>query len=235
MEILGKASLYVHILAGTLTLLAGPVAILYNFKDKQKHKIAGKIFFYAMLVVTVTAWVGYLKRPDVVFFQFLLGISMIVLAGILRGVRSIRFMKGAAIRWYDHFYTLMLALFGIWMVYKSVWHFNAGTMIAFPILFGVFGLGAINDARRNWMLFDQGESVPAQTWYLLHVSTMLGAFTAATTAFTVNAAHFLPWYLQWFGPTLLIVPLQIYFGRKLRKKPAAVPSGVAAQQVELVK
>ena len=81
---LGTLSLIIHIVAGVLTLIAGPIAIFANRKYLKLHKIAGNVFFYAMLVVCVSAVIGFLKRPDQVFFQFLLGIAILVFAGILR-------------------------------------------------------------------------------------------------------------------------------------------------------
>ncbi len=232
MELLGLISLIIHIGAGVLSLIAGPVAIFYNFKNARKHRLAGKVFFYAMLVICFTAFTGFLKRPDQLFFQFLLGISGIVLAGVLRGVRAIRMMKGAAVLRFDYAYTLMLALFGLWMLGMSAWHFSQGTMIAFPILFGVFGLGALVDTRVNFKYFAAPAGLHRLDWYRLHVGSMLGAFTASTTAFTVNAAHFLPWYLQWFGPAILLLPLQIYFGRKIKDwKKTGVQNPIPASAV----
>jgi len=80
---------------------------------------------------------------------------------------------------------------------------------------------SMTDVRENWRTFRRPEFLSRIDWMSLHTRTMLGAFTASTTAFTVNAAHFLPWWAQWFGPTLLILPLQIYFGRKLKQMQAA--------------
>jgi hypothetical protein len=102
------------------------------------------------------------------------------------------------------------------MLGMSAWHFQAGTMIAFPILFGVFGFVSLTDTRVNWRVFTKPQLLHRLDWMRLHAGTMMGTFTASTTAFTVNAAHFLPWWLQWFGPTLLLLPLQIYFGKKLK-------------------
>lgn len=215
-ELLGKISLYVHIIAGVSTLITGPVAIFYNFKNPEKHRIVGKTFFYAMFIVAVTAIFGFFKHPDRVFFQFLLGISILVLAGIFRGVRAIFLMKGSQVLRFDFIYTILLGLNSLYMIAMSVWHFRVGTMIAFPILFGVFGLVSLADTRVNWRVFTKPHLLHRLDWMRLHAGTMMGAFTASTTAFTVNAAHFLPWWAQWFGPTLLLLPLQIYFGKKLR-------------------
>lgn len=227
-QFLGKISLFIHIAAGATTLLAGPVAIFYNFKNPRRHRLAGKIFFYAMLVVCVTAWLGFFKHPEAVFFQFLLGVATIVFAGVLRGVRAIQFMQGLRQPGATDFgYTVLLGGFGLWMAERAWQHFQAGTMIAFPILFAVFGGMALSDTVQNLRLFSRPAAVEKLAWYRLHVGTMLGAFTASTTAFTVNAAHFLPWYLQWFGPTLALVPLQIYFGRKLKRQQQTARAAVA--------
>lgn len=220
-ELLLKLSLFIHILAGASTLVTGPIAIFYNFRDPRKHRIVGKAFYYAMLIVSFSAIVGFLKQPEKVFFQMLLGISLLVLAGIFRGVRSIFLMKGAQVNTFDWVYTGLLGITAVGMISMSIWHFWAGTMIALPILFGIFGWMAASDTWKNWKIFNNPEALQRLDWMHLHLSTMLGAFTASTTAFTVNAAHFLPWWAQWFGPTLLLVPLQFYFGRKVKalRKP----------------
>lgn len=227
LELLGKINLYVHIIAGASTLLTGPLAIFYNFKDPRKHRMVGKVFFYAMLIVAFSSILAFFKRPDQTFFQFLLGISILVLAGILRGVRSIFLMKGAKVSAFDWAYTALIGLNAIYMLGMSAWHFAAGSMIAFPILFGIFGLGCASDIRTNWRAFSNPAAMHRLDWMRLHLSTMLGAFTASTTAFTVNAAHFLPWWAQWFGPTLLLLPLQFYFGGKvktMRKSAVSEPT-----------
>ncbi len=215
MELLGKITLIIHVIAGVSTLITGPIAIFYNFKDPKKHRIVGKTFFYAMLVVGFFSLGGYLKHPHSAFMQFLLGIAIIVLTGVFRGVRTIFIMKGGPVLRFDFFYTAVLGLSGVWMAGMSVWHFQQGTMIAIPILFGVFASMALSDTRQNFIVFRQPSLYHRLDWMRLHASTMVGAFTASTTAFTVNAAHFLPWWAQWFGPTLLLLPIQIYFGRKL--------------------
>lgn len=209
-------SLYIHIIAGTLTLIAGPLAIFYNFKQIQNHRRAGKLFFYAMLVVGITAIVGFLKQPDQVFYQFLLGISFMVLSGIFRAVRSIFIMKGAAVNTFDWVNLGFQALTGMSMLAMASYLVSRASNPAFPILFAVFGIGTLIDVPSLYRKFRYPKAVHALDWQLLHTQTMIGAFIASTTAFTVNAAHFLPWWAQWFGPTLALVPLQVYFGQKIR-------------------
>lgn len=217
MEFILKFILFLHVAAGITTLLSGPVAIFYNFKNQRNHRIAGKVFLYAMIIVCVSSILGYIKRPDSIFYQFLLCIALIVGAGIIRGVRSILMMKGARITKFDLAYSIALGILGLVMVGRSVWLLRTDIMIAFPILFGVFGAGAINDAIKNIRIFSKSVQFKPNDWLKLHLNSMLGAFIASTTAFTVNVAHGIPWYLQWFGPTLLLVPVIVYFSRKVSK------------------
>jgi Predicted membrane protein (DUF2306). len=214
--------LLTHIAAGTVTLVAGPIAIFYNFRDLRKHRFVGKVFFYAMLVVAISAIISFFKRPEAVFYQFLLGISLLVLAGICRGVRSVFLMKGARVTGFDWAYTVLLGLNAVYMLSMAVLLSAKGAMIAFPVLFGVFGVMSASDTWMNWKVFRRPESLQRLDWMRLHLGTMLGAFTASTTAFTVNAASFLPWWAQWFGPTLLLLPLQFYFRRKVSVKQASL-------------
>lgn len=217
LELLSNINLYTHIIAGGVTLLAGPFAIYFNMREVRKHRVVGKIFYYAMLVVAISAIIAFFKRPDQVFFQFLLGIALLVLAGIFRGIRSVFLMKGGKVLPFDWAYTGLLAMNGVFMLTMSAYHFYKGSMIAFPILFGVFGLSCVVDTYQSWRAFSRPEAMHSLSWLRMHFLTMIGAFIASTTAFTVNAAHFLPWWAQWFGPTILLVPLQFYFGRKVRK------------------
>lgn len=217
-ELILKVLLSIHVIAGASTLVTGPIAIFYNFRDPRKHRIVGKVFFYSMLIVATTAIVMFINHPEKVFLQFLLGISLLVLAGIFRGMRSIFLMKGARVSSFDWGYTVLLGLNAVFMLSMSAWHLSIGTMIAFPILFGVFGSMSAIDTFKNWKIFRNPDALHPLDWMQLHLSTMLGAFTASTTAFTVNVApEFMPWWAQWFGPTILLLPLQFYFGGKVKQ------------------
>ncbi len=211
-------SLFLHITAGTLTLLAGPAAIYFSIKHPGYHRVAGRVFFYAMVVVCATAVVRFLQQPDRLFFQFLLGIALLVLGNIIRGIRAIRLMKGGVVIPLDFGYLTVMGITGLAMSGVSLRLWLEGVPVAFPVLFGVFGLAGLADAASNFRQFLRPIQVHRFDWYRIHVGSMLGAFTASTTAFTVNAAPFLPWYLQWFGPTVLLLPVQIYFARLIKEQ-----------------
>ena len=216
--ILGKISLYIHIAAGMTTLIAGPIAIYANLKNKKLHRTAGMAFFVAMNIVCISAVIGYFKHRDQLFYVFLLGIAIFVYGGILRGVRAVKLMKGGKVITFDFVYSTLLGLAGLWMLSMAVWSYTKGSEIALVILFAAFGSAVLKDTYENFQHFLNPDNYSPVLWLKWHVASMLGAFTASSTAFTVNTAHYLPWYIQWFGPTILLLPLQIYWGRRFKRQ-----------------
>ena len=212
--ILGKISLFIHITAGITTLIAGPIAIYANLKNIKMHRAAGMAFFIAMNIVCISAVIGYFKHQDQLFYVFLLGVAIFVYGKILRGVRAIKLMKGGSVIRFDFIYTVLIGVAGVWMVGMAGWNYMKRSQIALVILFAVFGLALLKDTYDNFIYFLSPQNYTSVQWLKLHVGSMLGAFTASTTAFTVTTAHFLPWYAQWFGPFLLLLPLQIYWSRR---------------------
>jgi hypothetical protein len=214
MEMLVHIHQILHITAGISTLIAGPIAIFYPFKNIKKHRLAGQIFAYSMMYVCASAVLGYLRRPDLLFYQFLFGIAVLVASDVLRGVRAIRMMKGESIHRFDFFNAFSLLLLGIWMLWQAAQHLPEGGFV--PVLFSIFGLGATVGAISDWRRLNRPKLSPMDH-YLQHISSMFGAFTASTTAFMVNiASDTLPWYVVWFAPTFLLVPFRIYFSKKVR-------------------
>lgn len=220
MDMIWNANLILHIAAGTLTLLLGPVAIFTNQQYLRVHRPVGKVFYYAMIIVCASAAFSFARHPHHIFAQFLLGIAVFVWAGLMRGVRALQLMKRAPVVSWDYIYTGLLALGGLAMVGRGIWLWTMGMSIAFPILFLVFGAASLWGVRSNLQFFRRAESMHRLDWLHVHVMSMVGAFIASTTAFTVNAAPFLPWYLQWFGPTLLLIPVQMFFGRRISTQKA---------------
>jgi uncharacterized membrane protein len=219
--------LFTHIAAGIITLIAGPIAIFANRKYTKLHKIAGKTFFYAMMTICISSIIGYFRHEGVVFYEFLLGIAILVLAGVLRGIRALKIMKGGTVIPFDWAYTILLAINSLYMLGYGFWQYTQGAEMVFPILFGVFGINALIDVIKNIKMFSTPSDYEKVIWLKLHVQTMIGCFIASTTAFTVNTAQYLPWYIQWFGPTMLLLPLQIYWGRKLKSEKKNVKVQVA--------
>ncbi len=217
LALLGKIFVFLHIFAGIVTLIVGPIAIFYNFKNAQKHRLAGKIFFYAMLFVCFSAVIGYLKRPDLIFYQFLLGISSIVFIGMITGVRAMLFMKNKAqLNALDWGVALLGVATGAVMMLRAVQNWADDGELIFSVLFVVFGVMTLKDGIKHLKRLLDFSKISKQIWYKVHISNMLGGFIASTTAFTVNTGQSLPWVIQWFGATIVLTPIIFYFNRKLK-------------------
>lgn len=220
--LLGKIFVFLHILAGIVTLVAGPVAIFYNFKNAKNHRLAGKVFFYAMLFVCFSAVIGYFKRPQLIFYQFLLGISSIVFVGMITGIRAMLFMKNKAqVNALDWGVALLGIATGAIMMLRAVQNWADDGELIFSILFAVFGVMTLKDGIKHLKRLLDFSEISKQIWYKVHISNMLGGFIASTTAFTVNTGQSLPWVIQWFGATIILTPVIFYFNWKLKlnKKP----------------
>ena len=213
---------FLHIAAGTITLIAGPLAIYFN-QNAALHRRFGKVFFFAMLYVCISAIFGYLRAPSI-FFTFLLGISCMVLSSILPAVRCIALMKGKPLKKTDQLMGIVALLCGVLMIAKGASGMFDSQVSEVSILFLVFGLLTFALGVGSYRAFSSKEKIHSLDWLLLHVRLMMTAFIASTTAFAVNAKFLqtLPWFILWFAPTVIIVPLQIYFTNRIRAQKAAI-------------
>ncbi|MFM2267537.1 MAG: hypothetical protein RL757_978 [Bacteroidota bacterium] len=213
---------FLHIAAGTVTLIAGPLAIYFN-KNAALHRRFGNTFFFAMLYVCISAVFGYFRAPSI-FFAFLLGIACLVLSCIVPAVRCIARMKGKPMKKTDPFLGIAALLCGVLMMAKGASGMFGSQIEAISILFAAFGFLTFTSGLGTHRAFSNSEKQHSLDWLLLHVRLMMVAFIASTTAFAVNAKFLqtLPWFILWFAPTVILVPLQIYFTSGIRKQRAAI-------------
>ncbi len=218
MELLLDINRILHIVTGVSTLVAGPIAIFFNFKNPRNHRIAGQIFFWSMAYVTFGGAFAILRNPTDTFYQFLFFLAFFTMLGTIRGVRAIQFFKGKnAPTSFDGLIfrtqigvgAAMIALGGFQFLGK-----NGGSPV--PILLAVFGAACIFSGIGFRKRLSQFAALDRRVWYRMHISDMVGAFTASTTAFVVQTCHFLPPLVQFFGPGFLLAPITYYFLKKLK-------------------
>lgn len=198
--------LVVHIIAGAVALLSGLIA-LGLFKSTPKHKLYGKAFFYAMVVIFITAVLLSLYRG----LDFLLCIAFLSFYSAYRGVRALKFLKGARFAWYDYLSGGAVMCAGLYLVIQGA-GYGLDDQWSGMIIAGAFGLLTMALAvgsMREGMRMPSGS--PA--WFRTHKSAMGGALIATMTAFTVTAVDFLPDLVRWLGPTLLLTPALSYIIR----------------------
>ncbi len=188
-----------HVAMGVTALLVAPVAMVVR-KGGKAHRRWGWVFFWAMLVIFVTALALLAYRPNV----FLFIISILSFYAVFSGTRSLRRkrpqrgQKATPLDWFGAAVALVAgAAFVLWGVLPLLGLTAGEFPVSFSILGIVFGYFlaqmAVVDLRsfvtpsqdRNW-------------WWYYHMDRMLSGYLAAVTAFMVqNVGPLLPGGLEW--------------------------------------
>ena len=210
---------YVHIAAGMLALFVAPGAMV-TVKGGPAHRRWGKIYFWAMATVALTAVLLAVWRPN----YFLLMVAMFSFYLAFSGYRALYHKRPGgvgALDWTAALTTLVastgLAVLGL-VQPSPVWQ-RLGVV---AIVFGV--IGAIVAGRHAWYFVRP--SADPQAWWLDHMVGMLASYIATVTAFSVVNFTFLPPVARWLWPTLVGTPLvtiwvSYYKGRFKRRATAA--------------
>jgi hypothetical protein len=197
-----RTTLALHVLAGTLGLVAGYVA-LYTKKGATTHRRSGMLFVLAMLPMALLGMalaVGLDKAPAINLPAGLLTSYLVVTS--LTTVRPL----GAGARWL-HLGGMLVAL-GValaTLTFAGEAIANGGRrngMPAFPfVMFGVVGaLGTAGDARMLWAGPPAGGARLAR-----HLWRMCFALFLAALSFSVQLAKMLPAPAR--VPALIALPM----------------------------
>ena len=208
-----KPLLYLHILAGFISLAIAYV-LLFIKKGNKRHKKLGMIYVYGMTTIFVTA-IPLSLLGEFNPFLFVIAIFSFYLA--FSGYRQGRDRNGAREK-IDKvlgvfitatsilFYSMAVSLY---LIEDSMWITS--------VVFGSIALGmGINDFRR--MKIDERPDFYDRT--NLHLNLMLAGTIATTTAFIVTLNPFSIDWLNWVAPTIVGTPIIIYFSRRELAKKA---------------
>lgn len=213
--------LILHVISGFLALACGAVAISTK-KGQGIHVTAGRIYFWSMILVAVTAF--YLSVANVIPFLFLIAVLSFYLTW--SGYKAIHWKNKPLpdfAFWFDVIITHLVALFGVAMILLSAltWmdiHFN-DVISSLRIVLLVFGIGTVIFAGEDLILFYRKDSSSKFLWMYTHIGRMLGAYIATFTAFLVVNGEFFPSPLiAWLGPAVIGTPFIFYWIRKYREK-----------------
>jgi hypothetical protein len=210
-----RLTLLVHILAGSLGLLTGYVA-LYAAKGAVLHRRSGMVYVYAMLTMCVFGTLISIVRGVAPAINIPAGVVTAYL--VITGLTTIRPMPG--MRWLDvalMFLALTLGLTDLTFGFQAL--ANGGTrfgMPAFPFfMFGVIAtLGALGDLRvlRSGAL--AGSSRLAR-----HLWRMCMALFIAALSFSVQIAKLIPQPIRipaMVLPMLLVLATMSYWLWRVR-------------------
>ena len=212
METFFALNRYLHIAAGFTGFFMAPVALAVR-KGGRAHRRWGLVFFWAMVVAGTTAIMGSQHIHSM--FLLLTAVFSLYMAGF--GYRSL-FLKSLA--WDARVASFDWAVAGLGLL--GFLATMAYAVVARNIPVGVFGaLGASTALRQLRGYANAGHWTKTQ-WLLNHISGFLASYIAAVSAFSVTSLHFIPFPWNFLWPTILGVPLIMWWHARVRGQRVAL-------------
>lgn len=206
-----KILLISHASAGFVTLITGILAMLFP-KRLKIHKAVGKIFYYAMWYVVVSAFILAFLKSNV--FLFLIGV--LVFNSNAMGLRCLKLYKSSKfiVGWKEWTIwivsILLLAACQSYLLHEYGFRFDG----AFVVI-NVFSLVLLVSLIQDLKLLRSTNYTKTQ--YLVgHIGKMGGTFIAAITAALVQNVQSDPVWIAWLLPTIIFTPAIVYYSRSVR-------------------
>ncbi|MEM7535391.1 MAG: hypothetical protein AAF639_24650 [Chloroflexota bacterium] len=200
--------LTIHIIAGFSALVAAFVAT-FTAKGRTWHLYSGRVYFWGMAVIFVTAIPMAIMRPNP--FLFLIAIFSFYLA--LAGWRFAKNRRGKPTR-LDWSSAGIMAVTSVAMLGYGVYMLMTGNTMGITLL--VFG--SIGAALSVFDLITlRGGGVRGKKRIAYHLTGMLAGTIATVTAFIVTNFEFEPEFVLWLAPTVVITPLISWWNAQVMK------------------
>lgn len=203
-ESFDKILLVIHIISGFTALAMGLVAIVSK-KGKKWHKTTGRVFFWSMISVSVSAVLISLLKNG----WFLLHIGIFAFYMNYNGLRAIK-NKKLKPNIFDWLVLILASINVFFMIYS---------MQLILIVFGILNAFLIFLDVKIIRLVLKKEKIPKLTWLRRHIALMMGTYISTLTAFlVVNVKNVNPGWLVWLLPTFIFTPLIVYWSKKFIKQ-----------------
>ncbi|MFM9840092.1 MAG: hypothetical protein ACKVOQ_17635 [Cyclobacteriaceae bacterium] len=194
-------NLGIHILAGTVAMIIGLLAIIYN-RQVALHKKLGRYFVYLLVVVVATGFIGFL------FFRndpFLLMLTLIAGYVGYAGYRNVQLREKRGSIWDVSVALAVLstALMYTWQLSQSqvLWNSSVilSTVIALALvtMYDLIKFFFFHSYMKGWWLYE-------------HIYKIISAFSAMVSAFAGNTLRGFHPYSQ-IGPSAVCMMLIIFF------------------------
>ncbi len=200
-----KFDLYLHIFAGFTALTTGLVPMLAK-KGSKTHKTWGKVYFWAMFIVALTALIRFQMQTRLIFLS---GIAVFSFYNTFTGVRLIRRKDNPKPEFIDWFGAILMVIYSLIMLYFAYSFIRTNDTFNVT-LFALFGIFMLVLAFEDLRVFNGNKqidnNVPLQTryWFQNHISRMGGSYIATVTAFlVVNNPPQIPGLVVWIAPGVI--------------------------------
>ena len=200
-----KLALYLHIFAGFTALTTGLVP-MFSKKGSKVHITWGKVYYWAMFVVALTALIRFQMKLNLIFLS---GIAVFSFYNTFTGVRLIHRKTNPKPKFIDWFGAILMVFGSFGMLYFSYLAYQINNVF-FAILFTIFGIFMLVLTLEDLQVFMGSKpinsDVPLQTryWFQNHISRMGGSYIATVTAFlVVNNPPYIPGLVVWLAPGVI--------------------------------
>ena len=201
-----KTLLVIHIFAGVIALLSAALA-LSTEKGKKFHVLSGKSYFWAMVLIFLTAIPMSILNSNV--FLFLVAIFSFYLA--FSGMRFARNRKGIPTRLDLIAVNFMfLSGAGMWIL-AIIFFINNNSQFITLIVFGFLALFL---GYGDFQTFKDQTAIGKER-IAKHLTNMMGATIAVVTAVLVVNPPTNPEWVWWILPTVLITPVIFWWNKKV--------------------
>ncbi|MBR74278.1 MAG: hypothetical protein CL872_05010 [Dehalococcoidaceae bacterium] len=196
--------LFIHIIAGTISLLAAFAATLAS-KGQKLHILAGRTYFWGMATIFFTAIPMSIASSNL--FLFLIAIFSFYLA--YAGMRFARNRKGIA-NFLDWLAVGLMVTAGVAMwVLATVYFLNNNSQYITLAIFGFIAISiGYTDFKNYKKKLARGKQRIAR-----HLTNMLAGTIAVVTAVLVTNVQFGPAVILWILPTIVITPFIVWWNR----------------------
>ncbi|MCB0764296.1 MAG: hypothetical protein KDB84_06300, partial [Flavobacteriales bacterium] len=189
-----------HVLAGSVSLVVAPLAMLVA-KGGNWHRIWGKTFFYGMGLVALTAILLGFIRPNVLMALVAL-FSFHMIASGYRALYLKKLHEGQKPRRIDHVIQGSAGVVNLGIFLWGLSHLFLGNSDGTALIFLVFGSIGLLMVLMNMRRFFK-RNHDKQEWLYGHMTGFLGGYIATVSAFSaVNMGFIEPKWLQWLWPTI---------------------------------
>ena len=198
--------LFIHIIAGSISLIAAAFAVLSS-KGKKLHILSGRTYFWGMAIIFLTAIPMSIVSANI--FLFLVAIFSFYLAHA--GLRFARNRKGIA-NFFDWVAIGLMVLSGMVMLFLAIFYFMNNNSQYITLI--VFGFIAISLGYSDFKSYRNKSAIGKQR-IARHLTNMLAGTIAVITAVLVTNVDIEPVFILWILPTIIITPLIFWWNRKI--------------------
>jgi hypothetical protein len=210
-----KMLLGIHIISGTLAVLAGTVAVAVPkpvLKRGPIHRRAGRLFQWLMGFVLGTAALMTVIR----FNAYFAGLTAAALMGVFSGERVLRRKNGERAQLLDWAVTLAIIAVASYLGYLlAARQVTKNVPVVRALSYGTLSY-ALYDVYR--FLFPRAWPFRPRLWLYEHIVKMIGGYSGAVAAFSGSVLVMFPppWRQLWatFAGWILAVSMVVYYARR---------------------